>query len=183
MQQPPNQYPPSEQYTQYQPSYQSPSYYQQPPQPPPPAPKQSLTGTWIITIIIIVLLIGALAFIIKGIDGFQLSSTTTGGMQSANLQWTTTHTFTGNGVKKTAFFTVADDWQLIWKCDPSSFIGGSYNVQVFVYGSDGSLNDVAINTLCKNGNVSGSTEEHQGGNIYLEVNSEAAWTIQVQEPK
>ena len=172
-----------------QPQYTSPQAYyppqpqHQPPPQPPPAPKQSLTGTWIITIIIIVLLIGALAFIIKGIGGFQLSSTTTGGTQSANLQWTTTHTFTGNGVKKTAFFTVAEDWQLIWKCDPSSFIGGSYNVQVFVYGSDGSLNDVAINTLCKNGNVSGSTEEHQGGNIYLEVNSEAAWTIQVQELK
>ena len=172
-----------------QPQYTSPQAYY-PPQPqhqpspqPPPAPKQSLTGTWIITIIIIVLLIGASAFIIKAIGGFQLSSTTTGGTQSANLQWTMTHTFTGNGVKKTAFFTVPDDWQLIWKCDPSSFNGGSYNVQVFVYGSDSALVDVAINTMCQNGNVSGSTEEHQGGQIYLDINSEAAWTVQIQELK
>jgi hypothetical protein len=144
-------------------------------------PKQSLTGTWIITIIIGVLLIGGIAAILNNVlNNISLSSSsTTGGTQSANLQWTTTHTFTGDGIKKTAFFTVPGDWQLIWKCEPSSFDGGSYNVQVFVYGSDGALIDVAINTMCQNGNVSGSTEEHQGGQIYLDINSEAAWTVQI----
>jgi len=98
-------------------------------------------------------------------------------------KWTTTHTFTGNGTQKTAVFTVPDDWKINWTCTPSSFYGNSYNVQVYVYGSDGSLTDVAINTICQNGNVSGSTEEHQGGDIYLDINSEGAWTVQVQELK
>lgn len=98
-------------------------------------------------------------------------------------KWTTTHSFTGNGIQKTAVFTVADDWKLNWSCTPSSFYGGSYNVQVYVYGSDGSLVDVAINTICQAGNVSGSTEEHQGGDIYLDMESEGAWTVQVQELK
>lgn len=99
-------------------------------------------------------------------------------------KWTTTHTFTGNGPQKTSTFTVPDDWKLLWKCTPSSFDGGSYNVQASVTGSDGTpLDPVAINTICKNGNTSGSTEEHQGGTVYLDVNSEAAWTLTVQELK
>jgi hypothetical protein len=52
-----------------------------------------------------------------------------------------------------------------------------------VYNSDGSIADVAINELCKSGNASGETEEHQGGDIYLDINSEADWTIKVQEFK
>jgi hypothetical protein len=95
--------------------------------------------------------------------------------------WITTHTFTGNGAKKTGFFTVPDNWKLVWKCNPSSSYGGEYNVQVFVYGSDNSLVDLAVNTICKAGNTGDSTDEHQGGQIYLDVNSEAAWTIQIQE--
>ncbi len=97
--------------------------------------------------------------------------------------WTTTHTFTGNGIQKTAIFTAPDDWKILWKCDPSSFTGGEYNVIVTVYGSDGSIQDIAINATCKAGSTSGETEEHQGGQVYLDINSEADWTIQVQELK
>jgi len=50
-----------------------------------------------------------------------------------------------------------------------------------VYNSDGTPADIAINEICKNGNTKGDTEEHQGGNVYLEVNSEGSWTVQVQE--
>jgi hypothetical protein len=98
-------------------------------------------------------------------------------------KWTTTHTFTGNGIKKTAIFTAPDDWKIVWKCNPSSFFGSQYNVQVYVYNSDGSIADVAINELCKSGNTSGETEEHQGGDVYLDINSEGYWVIQVQEFK
>jgi len=95
--------------------------------------------------------------------------------------WTTTHSYSGSGIKKTEVFTVPGDWKINWKCTPSSFYGGSYNVQVYVYNSDGSLADVAINEICSNSNTSGSTEEHQGGDIYLEVNSEGNWVVSVQE--
>jgi len=96
-------------------------------------------------------------------------------------KWTTTHTFTGNGIKKTAIFSVPDDWKILWSCKANSFYGSQYNVQVYVYNSDSSIQDIAINELCKTGNTSGETEEHQSGDIYLEINSEAAWTVQVQE--
>ncbi len=74
-----------------------------------------------------------------------------------------------------------DDWKITWSCDPSSFYGSQYNVQVYVYSSDNTPTDVAINEICKNGNTSGDTEEHQGGDVYLEINSEGSWKVQVQE--
>jgi len=98
-------------------------------------------------------------------------------------KWTTVQTFTGNGIKKTAIFPVGNDWKVIWSCTPSSFYGGQYNVQVAVYNSDGTLADLAVNTICKSGNIADSTEEHQSGNIYLDINSEGAWKIQIQELK
>lgn len=95
-------------------------------------------------------------------------------------KWTTIQTFTGNGIKKTQVFTTGSDWKINWSCDPSSFYGGQYNLIVTVYGSDGSPIDVAVNSICKSGNTSDSTEEHQGGSIYLDINSEGAWKLQVQ---
>jgi len=96
-------------------------------------------------------------------------------------KWTNIQTFTGNGMKQTQTFTVGSDWKVIWSCDPSSFYGGQYNVIVYVYNSDGTPADVAVNTVCKAGNTSNSTEEHQGGSIYLEIDSEGSWKVQVQE--
>jgi len=100
------------------------------------------------------------------------------------LKWTTTQSFSGNGSKKTQIFTVPDDWKILWKCDPSSSFGGQYNVIVGVTGSDGSsIDPAAINTICKAGNTGDSTEEHQGGQVYLDIESEGSWSIQVQELK
>ncbi len=94
------------------------------------------------------------------------------------------HTFSGVGLKKTAIFTVGNDWKIIWKCDINSFEGGQYNVIISVVGSDGMPVDaIAINTICKTGNTGNSTEEHHGGTAYLDVNSEGAWTVTVQELK
>src|SRR5579875_761696 len=100
------------------------------------------------------------------------------------LKWTTVQTFTGNGDKKTAIFDTPVDWKIVWSCNPSSFYGGEYNLIVSVYGSDGSDIDLsAINTICQAGNTSDLTEEHQGGQVYLDIASEGAWTIQIQELK
>ena len=52
---------------------------------------------------------------------------------------------------------------------------------VDVKGSDGSnVDPAAVNTICKAGNTGDSTQEYQGGNLYLDVASEGVWTIQVQ---
>ena len=96
-------------------------------------------------------------------------------------QWTVIQTFQGNGNKKTPTFTVPDDWRLVWSCNPSSSYGGSYNVMADVNNSDGSsLDAVAINTICQAGNIGDFTEEHQGGDVYLDVQSEAAWTMKIE---
>ena len=109
--------------------------------------------------------------------------TTQSTQSTSQAKWTTVQTITGNGSKKTAIFTAPNDWKIVWSCNPSSFFGGQYNLQVVVTGSDDSVLDIPINTICKTGNTSDSTEEHQGGQVYLDVISEGAWTIQVQELK
>jgi hypothetical protein len=118
-----------------------------------------------------------------------MSQSTVAGGATAQSQpakpqkWQTTHTFKGDGAKKTEVFQVSDNWKLQWRCDPASF-GMSYNVQVDVNNSDNTPFDpVAVNTLCKSGNISGETNEHKSGTVYLDINSEAAWTITIQELK
>jgi len=101
-------------------------------------------------------------------------------------KWTTVQTFTGNGAKKTAIFTASNDWKILWSCqgltDGSGVDGVLY---VTVYGSDGTIIDPnAVGATCKYGKVtSDSTEEHQGGQVYLDINTGLSWTIQVQELK
>lgn len=198
----PSQYPPQ------QGQWQQP-YGQPPPAPgwqPPQPPKKSRKGLWIVLGIVAALVIfgcigisavvsqasknvntavnNAQATVDTSLTQLPTSQPTQAATQPASGgKWTTTHTFTGNGIKKTAVFTAPSDWKILWKCNPSSFTGGVYNVIVTVYGSDGSLQDIAINATCKSGTTSGETEEHNGGPIYLDVNSEADWTIQVQEQK
>ncbi len=96
-------------------------------------------------------------------------------------QWTTIQTFKGNGNKKTPTFNVPNHWQLVWSCDPSSDFSGEYNVIVDVDSPDGTpIDPGAVNTICQTGNTGDTTQEYQGGTIYLDIQSEAAWTIQVQ---
>src|SRR6266700_7298211 len=123
-------------------------YPQTPPQvypsyPPPlyqPPPKKRRTGLWIALGIIAVLLfacIGVSVIAFRGASSAVNSVSTTvatftpatGSTPTTQAQtgtWTTTHTFTGSGIKKTGFFTVPNDWRLKWSCNPSSFSGGSY---------------------------------------------------------
>ncbi len=95
--------------------------------------------------------------------------------------WTTTHTFTGNGPKNTPIFSVPDDWKILYTCTYQ--LGGQVDgvLTVEVYGADNSLLDVAINATCHDAHSTGETEEHQGGQVYLKMNSTGEWTVQVQE--
>ncbi len=205
MQQPPDPYP---QYPQQQspmppqqPQY--PHYQRTEPQfappVPPPAPKKSGKGKFatigclsLIAVIALVIVI-LVAFSAGQSNQYktdtqpltqlttQPSQQTTQAPAKTTGKWTTTHTFSGNGIQKTAVFTVPDDFKLIWKCDPSSDYFGQYNVIVELDAPDGSYVGSAVNTICKAGNTSGSTEIHgDAGQVYLDMNSEDAWTIQIQ---
>lgn len=101
---------------------------------------------------------------------------------SPPAHWVTTHIFSGNGTKKTGIFSAPDDWKILWKCNPSSF-SIPYNVIVEVDNADSSLLDLPVNTTCKPGNTSDSSEEHQSGSVFLNITSEGDWAIQVQELK
>jgi hypothetical protein len=98
-------------------------------------------------------------------------------------KWTTTHTFSGSGSKKTGTFTAPGDWRIAWSCNPTSFSGYAFNLIILVYGPDGNLVDSGVNTMCQRGNVSDVDEVHVGGQVYLDITSEGDWTIQVQELK
>jgi hypothetical protein len=178
---------------------QYPQYPQQPMQ-PPPAPKKPRRGKYFAigcgVLIVLVLLIGVIAAV--GSNG-TATSTDTSATQPASatqapttppvaLKWATTHTFTGNGTKKTAVFTVPGDWKILYSCVAQAVGDGTFVdglLGVTVTGTDNTPIDIAVNATCKSGTAktTGETEEHQGGQVYLDVNGTGDWTIQVQELK
>lgn len=171
--------------------------YQQPPmQPmaPPTPPKKKRRGLLIAGIVIAVLLFGCIGAAIAASSHTGTAPATTAGTTTtsgntqatkapAQQKWTTTHTFTGNGSKKFATFAAPGDWKLLWTCDPASFTGGQYNVIITPTGTDNTPVDAGINTICKAGNTSGDTEIRTSGNVFLDVTSEASYTIRIQELK
>lgn len=99
------------------------------------------------------------------------------------LTWKTTHSFNGNGEKKTDVFTVADTWKLKYTCKGMGD-GIDGNLAISVYGSDGTIQDLAVNTTCKDGLTTiDTTTEHTGGQIYLDINGTGDWTVDVLEQK
>jgi hypothetical protein len=171
--------------SQFRPSY-TPSPQAIPPMPPPPAPKKkSRTWLWIMALVVVF-------FFGVGVGNTGHSSSTTTPDTSSNAgqpttaptkpqSWQTTHTFTGNGAKKTETFTVADDWKISWSCQ------GIYGTDAPLFISvAGDVTDPnAASTSCKAAGpkTTGSTEEHQGGKVYLDINSGIDWTITIQELK
>ncbi len=102
------------------------------------------------------------------------------------LKWTTVQKFSGNGSKKTAIFTVPDDWKILWSCtgfNDGTGIDGA--LAVTVYDNQNTYVDRAVNATCKTGSTptTGETEEHQGGQVYLDINGTGDWSLQVQELK
>ena len=97
-------------------------------------------------------------------------------------QFITSHTFMGYGVEKTEVFHVANDWKIVWSCNPSSFYGHQYDLVVSVNSTDGKTVDfAAVNARCTPGYTADVKEEHSSGDIYLDITSEGSWDIQVQE--
>ena len=155
---------------------------------PPPPPRKS--RVWLIVLAVV----GAL--VLCGVFGNAVNSQSTTGSSTANnsattqatdtpvpTTWTTIETFTGNGDKKTGTFSVPDDWRIIWSCqgltDGTDVDGLLY---ISVYNSDGSPLDLsAVGATCKYGKMTtDNTEEHQGGQVYLDINTGLSWEIEVQ---
>jgi hypothetical protein len=82
----------------------------------------------------------------------------------------------GSGTKSTQTFTAPSNWTLDYTYDCSSFSSGRGNFQVYIFNVDGSMSPASgVNQL---GSTGSDTEYyHQGGSLYLEVNSECSWTV------
>lgn len=83
-------------------------------------------------------------------------------------------TESGDGIKTTVKFHVSGDWDLHYTYDCSNF-GTSGNFIVTTGGTDFPM--PLANELGANG--SEVTHQHDGGTLYLEVNSECSWTVKV----
>lgn len=169
-----------------------------------PPKKKSRRGIWIAGVVVVVVIV-IISIAAAGHGSPQPAASTTPATSQRSTQaanqptsqptqppaqqtWTTTRTFTGNGAKKTAIFTAPGDWKILYSCTYQNIDGVTADglLTVSVYGSDGSLVDpAAINATCKNGvaKTTGETEEHQGGQVYLDINGTGDWTVQVQELK
>src|SRR6266704_3421046 len=133
----PPYYPPGPQYP------QQPPYY--PPPGQPPKKRRRLPIFLLVGALLLCVIIGvAVATSPKPTSTTTTSATSTSAGNTATTvptkastpvqqKWTTTHTFTGNGNKKTAIFSVPDDWKIVWKCDPASFTIGQYNAIELTY--------------------------------------------------
>src|SRR6266568_8018826 len=189
--QPPQQpyYPPQQPY--------GPPYPQQPMYQPPPPKKRSRTWLWIVLGVLAVLLLGCVGVVALASQASKTGTSTlattiatsiptSAKTQSATTpqagqKWTTVRTFSGSSSKKTPFFTVPDDWRLNWTCHGGEFGG---NLTATIYGTGNAYVDLPINATCPAGKtVSYTTEEHQGGSIYLDISALSDWTIMIQELK
>lgn len=82
----------------------------------------------------------------------------------------------GNGIKKSTPFTTSGPWTLGYAFDCSSF-GDTGNFIVTVFGTDGTIRDLAVNELAGKGNS--TTQGYATGDLYLEMNSECSWSVRV----
>jgi hypothetical protein len=166
-----------------------------------PPPKQSRKGLFIVLgVILAIVLIACVGISVLAAAGIfaarqavnqtstQVVQQTTQVQTTTSGTWTTVQTFTGNSTTKTAIFTVPDDWKIVYTCTFLSINGITANgvLVVSVFGANGMpLDAAAVNATCKNGvaKTTGETEEHQGGQVYLNITGTGDWTVQIQELK
>jgi len=100
---------------------------------------------------------------------------------SPRLQWKTLYAFKAVGSKKTYPFSVPQNWRLLWSCGNTEQT--FYSLTIAVNAPDGSsIDPVAVLTQCQQTITSNTVEEHKGGTVYLNIDSDSGWTIQVQAP-
>jgi len=93
----------------------------------------------------------------------------------------TSHVFTGTGNETTPTFKVPNDWRIVWSCHPSgTYATYGYAFDIFAFDTHGNGID-AIDSMCAPGQLSGSSVESLGGNVYLQIDSSGNWTVEVQQ--
>jgi hypothetical protein len=80
----------------------------------------------------------------------------------------------GSGTATTKRFTAPADWDLAWSYDCAAF-GSQGNFQVFPNSNNAFASLVPVNQLGRSGK--GVEHYHEGGQIYLEINSECSWSV------
>lgn len=80
----------------------------------------------------------------------------------------------GSGTATTKRFTAPADWDLSWSYDCAAF-GSQGNFQVFPNSNNALAGLVPVNQLGRSGK--GVEHYHEGGQIYLEINSECSWSV------
>lgn len=166
-------------------SNQPPGGWAPPPPTSPPAPRRRHTIRNIALVIVGLLVAGGIISTLS--DGTTSTNVPAANDQTAGAPTATTSKaakgskagvvllrLTGSGTKTTRKFTAAGDWDLAWSYDCSSF-GYDGNFQVFPTSSDPLATLNLVNQLGRKD--SGVEHYHEGGTIYLEVNSECDWTI------
>lgn len=96
--------------------------------------------------------------------------------------WTVTHTYSGFHSEQTATFNAPDHWKLAWKCNPSSAGGTSFNFIVHAVNYDTGDIIYAVNVICDDTLSSGLADVYLSGNDYIDVTSQGAWSVSIQEP-
>jgi hypothetical protein len=81
-------------------------------------------------------------------------------------------TTSGSGIQTTTKFTTPTTWTLNWSytCSTAGTDSGNFIVTVNGATTDGGVNELGAGS-------SGVQHFHQGGNVYLGINSECSWTI------
>src|SRR5260221_6397765 len=73
--------------------------------------------------------------------------------------WTTVKKFSGNGISKTAPFTVtASQWKITWSCNPAAY-GSEYNLIADLTVPGDQFGESVVNVICKQGDASTTSGE------------------------
>ena len=92
-----------------------------------------------------------------------------------------THTYSGDGSKTTETFSLSDTWTITWTCDATNNYGVNGELSVIVYDSQNNLLYNLLETCTSGVTSKGTSQEHQGGDIYLKIDGSVPWTIQIQD--
>jgi hypothetical protein len=100
--------------------------------------------------------------------------------------WQTFQTFTGSdtqtSTQKTKTFTVPADWQMTWACQGQD--GADDYLYVAIYNADGTLYNAGAQVTCVAAKqVLGNVEETKSGTIYLSIDANTNWTLNIQSPQ
>ena len=146
-----------------------------------------LRPTAVLTVLVVLLLIGGGVGVLVSTHKRTPQAASSTHVLAKNAassgQWVTIQTFNGSGTKKTAAFTVSNNWRIVWSCDLSSHSNTNYYVVIHANTTTNTLLDNSVETTCSKSNLHSFSQIHQGGKVYLSILSQGSWRVQVQDLK